>query len=112
MKIAIPTANKLLCPHFGHCDEFTFITVDLESRAITATEVIPSPEHEPGLLPRWVHEKGASLVIAGGMGVRAQQIFAQNEVEVVVGAPVAAPADIVSAYLAGTLETGSNLCDH
>jgi len=112
MKIAIPTANSLLCPHFGHCDEFTFISLNPDTKEITATEVIPAPEHEPGLLPRWVHERGASLVIAGGMGVRAQDIFAQNGVQVVVGAPVAAPAEIVKAYLDDTLEAGTNLCDH
>ena len=112
MKIAIPTANSLLCPHFGHCDEFTFVSVNADAKEITGTEVIPAPEHQPGLLPRWVHEKGASLVIAGGMGARAQDIFAENDVRVVIGAPVAAPADIVKAYLDGTLETSSNLCDH
>ncbi len=112
MKIAIPTANNLLCPHFGHCDEFTFVSVNPDTKEITGTETIPAQEHEPGLLPRWVHEKGGTLVIAGGMGVRAQDIFAQNGVQAVVGAPVASPADVVKAYLNGTLETGSNLCDH
>ena len=99
MKIAIPTSNGLLCPHFGHCDEFTIVDVN-------------APEHEPGLLPRWLHEKGATVIIAGGMGARAQDLFAQNGVEVCVGAPVVSPAEIVAAYLNGTLETGSNLCDH
>lgn len=112
MKIAIPTANSLLCPHFGHCDEFTFVSVNPDTKEITATEAIPAPEHEPGLLPRWVHNNGAVLVIAGGMGVRARDIFAENGVQVVVGAPVASPDDIVKAYLNGTLETGNNLCDH
>jgi len=112
MKIAIPTANSLLCPHFGHCDEFTFVSVNPDTKEITETEVITAPEHEPGLLPRWVHEKGASLVIAGGMGVRAQDIFKANDVQVIVGAPVAPPADVVKAYLDGTLVSGSNLCDH
>ena len=112
MKIAIPTANGLLCPHFGHCDEFTIVDVNPESKEIMNTQTIPAPEHEPGLLPRWLHEKGATVIIAGGMGGRAQGLFAQNGIQVCVGAPVASPADIVAAYLDGTLETGSNLCDH
>jgi len=112
MKIAIPTANNLLCPHFGHCDEFTFVSVNEDTKQIDAVEAVTAPEHQPGLLPRWVHEKGATLVIAGGMGVRAQDIFAENGVRVIVGAPVAAPADIVKAYLDGTLEASDNICDH
>ncbi len=112
MKIAIPTANGLLCPHFGHCDEFTIVDVNPESKEITNTQTIPAPEHEPGLLPGWLRENGAEVVIAGGMGFRAQQLFAHSGVEVVVGAPVGSPAEIARAYIDGTLETGANVCDH
>lgn len=112
MKIAIPTANGLLCPHFGHCDEFTLVDVDPESKKILDTRTLPAPPHEPGLLPRWLHELGADVIIAGGMGGRAQGLFAQNGVSVCVGAPVASPTEIAVAFLNGTLETGANLCDH
>jgi len=112
MKIAIPTANGLLCPHFGHCDEFTIVDVDPDSKQVKDTKMIPPPEHEPGLLPRWLHEMGANVIIAGGMGGRAQGLFAQNGIQVCVGAPVAPPSELVSAYLDETLETGTNLCDH
>lgn len=111
-KIAIPTSGGLLCPHFGHCDEFTLIDVNTETAEILGTEVLEAPEHEPGLLPRWLHEQGANLIIAGGMGARAQGLFAENGVGVVVGAPMQAPGDIVKSYLGGTLQTGGNLCDH
>lgn len=112
MKIAIPTSKGLLCPHFGHCDEFTIVDVDPESKAITQTQTLAAPEHEPGLLPRWLHEKGATIIIAGGMGTRAQGLFQQNGIDVCVGAPVSSPAEIVDAYLSGTLKTEANLCDH
>lgn len=112
MRIAIPTSNGLLSPHFGHCDEFTIVDVDPESKEILSSQTVPAPEHEPGLLPRWLHGMGANIIIAGGMGGRAQRLFAQNGIQVRVGAPVASPADVVSAYLDGTLETGVNLCDH
>lgn len=112
MKIAIPTSNGLLCPHFGHCEEFTIVTVDTDSSTITGVQTLAAPAHEPGVLPRWLREKGADVVIAGGIGARAQALFAQNGIQVCVGAPSAPPADIVAAYLDGTLETGANLCDH
>jgi len=110
MKIAVPTANGLLCPHFGHCDEFTIVEID--SNEVGAPQCIPAPPHEPGKLPGWLKEKGADVVIAGGMGMRAQELFTQQGVKVIVGAPVAPPAEIVGAYLNGTLAPGANTCDH
>lgn len=112
MKIAIPTANGLLCPHFGHCDEFTLVDVTPDTKEVGTVECIPAPPHEPGKLPGWLKERGADLVIAGGMGMRAQDIFTREGVKVIVGAPVAPPAEIVGAYLDGTLAPGSNTCDH
>lgn len=112
MKIAIPTANGLLCPHFGHCDEFTMVSVAPDTREVGGIERIPAPPHEPGMLPGWLKERGASVVIASGMGMRAQNLFTSQGVTVVVGAPVAAPAEIAAAYLNGTLARGDNTCDH
>ena len=112
MKIAIPTAGGQLCMHFGHCEQFAFVTVDPESKVISGTEFLTPPPHEPGVIPKWVADNGGNLVIAGGMGQRAQEIFNQNGVEVVVGAQPAAPEAIVTAYLEGSLETGQNACDH
>ena len=102
----------MLCSHFGHCEEFTIVTVDADGSTITGTQTLSAPAHEPGVLPRWLREQGADVVIAGGMGQRAQALFAESGVKVCVGAPVAAPAEIARAYLDGTLETGANVCDH
>ncbi len=46
------------------------------------------------------------------MGQRAQQLFNQNQIEVVVGASADTPENLVSAYLNGTLQSGENACDH
>ena len=53
-----------------------------------------------------------SVVIAGGMGQRAQQLFVENSIKVVVGAPAETPEKLVADYLAGTLQSGTNPCDH
>ena len=112
MKIAIPLAAGKLSLHFGHCEEFALLDVDPETKAITGTETVPAPDHQPGLLPRWLHERGANVIIASGMGQRAQQLFAQNDITVVVGAGAESPEQLVSAYVDGTLEGGENICDH
>jgi predicted Fe-Mo cluster-binding NifX family protein len=112
MKIAIPTAGGRLAAHFGHCEQFAIIEVDPGRKTISQVSYLASPPHEPGALPRWLHEQGADLVIAGGMGRRAQDLFRENGMRVVLGAPADTPENIVTAYLSGTLEVGQNLCDH
>jgi predicted Fe-Mo cluster-binding NifX family protein len=64
------------------------------------------------VLPRWLAEQGANTIIAGGMGVRAQALFTENGIAVVVGAPSETPEILAKAFLAGSLETGTNACDH
>ncbi|MCK4275186.1 MAG: P-loop NTPase, partial [Phycisphaerae bacterium] len=112
MKIAIPLANGRLSMHFGHCEQFALVEVDEATRKSGETELLSPPGYEPGVLPRWLHEQGATVIIAGGMGQRAQQLFAQNNITVVVGASADAPEQLVSAYLEGTLQAGENICDH
>ena len=85
--IAIPIVEGRLCMHFGHCEQFALLDVNTAQRTILNTRQIDPPPHEPGLLPRWLHEQGVNLVIAGGMGGRAQAIFAEQRIEVIVGAP-------------------------
>lgn len=112
MKIAIPMADGALSMHFGHCETFALVSVNPETKTITETRFLTPPPHEPGLLPRWLHEQGAEVIIAGGMGQRAQSLFAENGIKVLVGAPAEKPETLVNAYLAGTLTSGQNVCDH
>ena len=110
MKIALPTANGELAMHFGHCEKFTI--VDVEDGEITNKEELIPPMHEPGVLPKWLGELNVEIIIAGGMGQRAQQLFAANNIEVLVGVTAAPVEKLVDMYLQGTLATGENLCDH
>lgn len=112
MKIAIPCADKVLCAHFGHCEEFALLEADKASGELSEVQYLTPPPHEPGLLPRWLGEKGVDVVIAGGMGARAQQLFDGRGIAVLIGAPSEQPAELVRRYLTGQLQTGANLCDH
>ena len=112
MRIAVPVANGNLSLHFGHCEKFALVDVDPDRRTIIRVEEVGAPPHQPGLLPRWLAERGVNTVIAGGMGQRAQGLFTENGIEVVIGAPAAPPQQLVTEYLAGTLRVGENVCDH
>jgi predicted Fe-Mo cluster-binding NifX family protein len=110
MKIAIPLADGKLTAHFGHCQEFALI--DVEGNEITKKETLVPPPHEPGVLPAWLNDLGAGVIIAGGMGGRAIDLFKQNSINVVVGAPAQEPEELVRSYLNNTLVAGVNVCDH
>ena len=112
MRIAIPLTNGRLSLHFGHCECFALLDVDPDEQKILGRENVWTPPHQPGLLPSWLAKCGASVVLAGGMGERAQALFAEQGIQVVVGAVVETPERLVSDYLAGILRPGENVCDH
>ncbi len=111
-KIAVPVVQGHLSAHFGHCEEFALFDVDREGKKIIKESRSAAPPHEPGLLPVWLKERGAHMIIAGGMGSRAQELFTGEGIEVVIGAASENPKDIVIEYLKGTLQSGENICDH
>ncbi len=112
MRIAIPLTGGVLSSHFGHCEQFVLFDVEGDGRAIGGGRLLTPPPHEPGTYPRWLREQGATVIIAAGMGSRAQSLFEQNGVQVVVGATSAPPEAIVRDFLGGRLTTGDNVCDH
>lgn len=110
MRYAIPVVGGKMCLHFGHCEEFVFI--DTNDGAITGVQRKTPPPHAPGVIPEWVAREGAQIVIAGGMGMRAQSMFEQHGITVIVGAPAEPPESLVKQHMAGEMQTGENVCDH
>ncbi len=109
-KIAVPLAEGVLTNHFGHCEQFAIMEV--ENGVVKSKEIIVPPPHEPGLLPKWLGERSVNLIIAGGMGQRALELFGAQNIKVVTGAPNLAPEALVEKYFQGALVTGDNVCDH
>lgn len=110
-RFAVPTSERKLCQHFGHCEEFAIIEAGADGKVVNETYINPPP-HEPGLLPEWLSGQGVTCVLAGGMGSRAKELFAAKGVNVVTGALGEQPKAIVEDYLKGVLQTGANTCDH
>ena len=112
MRYGMPVSGGRLATHFGHCEAFALFDVDENTKEIVARDVVASPGHSPGVLPAFLAEQGASVIIAGGMGSRAVSLFEDNRIHVVLGAPEDDPEVVMKAYLAGTLATVENVCDH
>lgn len=104
MLIAIPTEANMVCPHFGHCEEFTLY--DTTTRLVRSVQ---NPGHQPGFLPGFLKEQGAELVIAGGMGGRAQELFAARGIELIVGVS-GRIEDVIALYEKGELKSTGAVC--
>lgn len=104
MLIAIPSEGNMLCSHFGHCQNFTMY--DTNTKALKS---VPSPAHQPGLLPKFLKELGTELVIAGGMGGTAQDLFAAAGIQVIVGA-AGKIEDVIRSYEKGELKSSGAVC--
>lgn len=107
MRIAVAAMGKTVAGHFGHCENFIFF--DAENGQVTAENSVPNPGHRPGFLPNYLADHGAEVIIAGGMGGGAVDIFHERGVEVIVGAEGDART-AVEAYLKGGLETTGAVC--
>ncbi|MEW6363474.1 MAG: iron-sulfur cluster carrier protein MrpORP [Acidobacteriota bacterium] len=112
MRIAIPLADGMLAMHFGHCEKFALLDVDMTKKEIVKRDDVEAPPHQPGLLPNWLAQRGAHVIIAGGMGQRALGLFSQQGIRVMVGARAETPERLVQNFLAGALQLGDNVCDH
>ena len=109
MKVAISTENGYVSSHFGRCPSYTI--VEIREGKIIGRDEIPNPGHQPGFLPRYLAERGVHCIIAGGMGPRAQDLFAQNNIETIIGVQGQVD-DVIGKFLKNDLEAGEDLCDH
>lgn len=110
MTIAVPMAGARFSSHFGGAEAFALFTIDEHSRAVTERRLAVPPTHGRGVFPTWLHQLGASIVIAGGMGPRPSEIFAHHGIQVVLGAQGDDPDALVSSFLNGTLITTGEPC--
>ncbi len=107
---AIPTVDDVLCQHFGHCQKFAIVQTD--GKKVLNIEFVTPPIHQPGIYPEFLAQQNVDVIIAGGMGVKAQELFKQNNIEFYVGVSAETPEKLVEQYLAEMLQSGQNLCDH
>ena len=109
MKIAVACDGAQFSGHFGHCAHFLFFQA--ENGQIVGQEDLPSPGHGHGVLPDFVADQGASVIISGGMGAGAVEAFERRAVEVITGAS-GDPKEAVERFLKGELKSSGVGCSH
>lgn len=107
MKIVVAAMGTQVAGHFGHCENFIFF--ETAEGKITDTKVVPNPGHRPGFLPNFLADNGAEVIISGGMGGGAVDIFNERGVEVIVGVQGEAQT-AVEYYLRGELVSTGSIC--
>jgi len=99
MTIAIPVSERRLTPHFDQCEEVVIVEADFGERRIVGMQHLKPPPHAPAALPRWLSQHGAGVIIVGGMGQLAREVFTEKGIYVAVGAPSETPETLVADYL-------------
>lgn len=103
--------NDQISQHFGRCP--SYLIVDVEGEEVKKSDIISNPyydNHVPGMVPKFISEQGANVMIAGGMGPRAIDMFSNFGIEVVTGA-IGNVGNVLKAYLQGEI-SGVEPCKH
>jgi predicted Fe-Mo cluster-binding NifX family protein len=108
-RIAIAADGSGVSSHFGHCEKFAIYHI--RNNEIIHQESIISPGHEPGKLPRLLASCGVTHVLAGGMGMKAIQMFEGQGIGVILG--IQGPIDEVAVCFAqDRIVAGKSMCNH
>jgi len=62
------------------------------------------------LLPRWLQQQGVQVIIAGGMGERALNLFSENGIKVKSGVTGKTAEELAKIFLNGGLISGPTAC--
>ncbi|MGM0421134.1 MAG: NifB/NifX family molybdenum-iron cluster-binding protein [Bacillota bacterium] len=109
MKVAISTDNNKVAQHFGRCPEYTIAVI--KEGELLEKSTLENPGHQPGFLPRFLADREVGCIISGGMGQKAQNLFAERGIETIVG--VQGEIDeVLTRFTKGELTAGDDLCEH
>jgi len=110
MRVGIPTNNKTMVEgHFGHCKEFALY--DIDGEIISKPMYVTPPPHAPGVIPKFLSEHKASVIICGGMGQSAINLFKENNIKVILGASGSVDTNLQN-FIKGDLISTGAVCEH
>lgn len=107
MKIAVASEREMVTEHFGHCENFNIY--ETEGNKIISSDSVKNPGHRPGFLPNFLNDMGVNVIISGGMGGGAVEIFNDKGIKVITGAKGEA-RKATEEYLKGNLKSTSSIC--
>jgi predicted Fe-Mo cluster-binding NifX family protein len=108
MRIAIATLHGEVCEHFGYCELFTIY--DVENEQITKKMELANPGHRPGFLPAFLSDHGINVIIAGGMGSGAVNLFIERQIATITGA-CGNVDSVINKWLSRELKSTGSVCN-
>jgi len=112
MRIAIPLSGGRVSEHFGHSEQFLFVDADKDKRTVLSKSIEKTPEHAPGVVPKWLLGHQIDTVLAVRLGERARKALSMKSVNVLTGVSTDDPNELVSDFLHDKLRTVDRACDH
>ncbi len=110
IRIAFPTSDRQTVDgHFGHTKEFAIYQI--KENHVENVEFIQAPPHEPGVLPRFLGSQNVDIIVTGGMGAMAINLFKSQNIDVILGAQGSLESN-VNEYINGFLKSTGSACSH
>lgn len=112
MKIAIPTRNKLVDDHFGHCEYYTIYSIN-EKKEIENEELYEAPAGCgcKSNIASILKEKGVEVMLADNMGQGAVNKIASVGIAVYRGCSGDVRA-LTEAFLKEEVKDSGETCNH
>ena len=107
-KIAVACLNDKVCEHFGHCESFNIY--ETENNEVKSKNKVENPGHEKGFLPKFLGDMGVNVIISGGMGQGAIDLFNERGIEIITG-NLGLSDEVVAKYLKGELTSNGSICE-
>jgi len=108
MKIAIATNQGMVSQHFGYSEVFTLYEV--ENNRIVDKKEVENPGHRPGVLPVFLANLGVNVIIVGGMGSGAIELFDARHIAIVTGASGTIDS-VIEKWMASELKSTGSICN-
>ncbi|MFA6809185.1 MAG: NifB/NifX family molybdenum-iron cluster-binding protein [Eubacteriales bacterium] len=109
MRVCVASEEGIVSQHFGHASGF--VVYEVENGKLEYKETLANPGHQPGVIPVFLKDNNIKVIIAGGMGSRAQELFQENGIEVFVGVE-GKSEDLIKSYALGKLVSTGASCGH
>jgi predicted Fe-Mo cluster-binding NifX family protein len=111
MKIALPSRQKQVDEHFGHCEYFTIFTIN-DKKEILSEEIVSSPANCgcKSSIAQTLAQMGVKMMLAGNMGQGAVNVLNGCGIDVLRGCS-GGVKEVTEQWLAGTLADSGIACN-
>lgn len=110
MKIAVACENGSIGEHFGHCKQY--LVAQCQGTEIVEANYLDAPEHQPGVLPKFLADQGVDIVIVGGIGSKAVTLFNHNKIDVYSGCSGDCLTNVTNFLTGRLVSTGAQCAGH